>query len=281
MISSSTQSRFKTMVSRAEGDLNLAEAALLIASAEYPGLEVSPYLFQLDRIADAIQQRVPSDSSYVNIVHAMNEYLFEQQGFSGNLEDYSDPRNSYLNEVLDRKRGIPITLSVIYMEIGWRLGIPLEGVSFPGHFLVKFPYAGGEVVLDPFFKGISLSAEVLERRIHNLLGGDVPAQDFLPHLLVPATKKETLVRMLRNLKAIYVRQEDFGRALWCTDLILIVIPDTAAEIRDRGELFAQMECYRAAVADYTRYLELEPEAEDAAVLRTRLIELLPLVSRLN
>lgn len=275
------QSLFKTMVSRAEDELNLAEAALLIASAEYPGLEVSPYLSKLDQIADAIEQRVASERSYVNIVHAMNEYLFEQQGFSGNLEDYSDPRNSYLNEVLDRKRGIPITLSVIYMEIGWRLGIPLEGVSFPGHFLVKFPYAGGEVVLDPFFKGISLSAEVLERRIHNLLGGDVPAQDFLPHLLVPATKKETLVRMLRNLKAIYVRQDDFHRALWCTDLILVVHPNMAAEIRDRGELFAQMECYRTAAADYTRYLELAPEAEDAAVIRARLIELFPLASKLN
>lgn len=277
----SLKSQFEVVVARSEDELNLAEAALLIAVDEYPQLQVAPYLQQLDEIAAAVQNRLPKGASHLQVIRLLNQYLFDEQGFAGNMENYSDPRNSYLNEVLDRKVGIPITLSVVYMEVGWRLGIPLEGVSFPGHFLVKFSHKDGDVVLDPFFKGISLSEKALEGRIRHLLGNDVPARNFLPHLLMGATKKETLVRMLRNLKAIYLKHDDWLKALSCTDRILAVVPNNAQELRDRGELYERLECPRAAVADFGRYLELTPEAEDAEDVRNRLVELQVSALRLN
>lgn len=277
----SSKSRFEAMVSRAENELNLAEAALLIAVDEYPQLQVLNYLLQLDQIAEAVRKRLPKGVSHLQAIRILNQYLFDEQGFAGNMENYSDPRNSYLNEVLDRKVGIPITLSVVYMEVGWRLGIPLEGVSFPGHFLVKCSHKDGDVVLDPFFKGVSLSEKALEDRIRHLLGGDVPAREFLPHLLTAATKKETLVRMLRNLKAIYLKQDEQLRALSCIDRILAVVPNNAQELRDRGDLYDRLECPRAAVADFTRYLELAPDAEDATDVRKRLVELQASALRLN
>jgi regulator of sirC expression with transglutaminase-like and TPR domain len=147
--------------------------------------------------------------------------------------------------------------------------------------LVKFSHGEGEVVLDPFFKGVSLSEKALEGRIRHLLGGDVPARDFLPHLLTGATKKETLVRMLRNLKAIYLKHDDQLKALSCTDRILAVVPNNAQELRDRGDLYERLECPRAAVADFVRYLELTPEAEDAEDVRRRLVELQASALRLN
>ena len=277
----SSNSRFESIVAKPEDELNLAEAALLIAVDEYPQLQVAPYLLQLDQIAAAVQDRLPEGASYLQVIRVLNQYLFEDQGFSGNMKNYSDPRNSYLNEVLDRKVGIPITLSVVYMEVGWRLGIPLEGVSFPGHFLVKFAHGDGEVVLDPFFKGISLSEKALEGRLRHLLGADVPARDFLPHLLAGATKKETLVRMLRNLKAIYLKHDDQLRALSCANRILAVVPSNAQELRDRGEIYERLECPRAAVADFARYLELTPEAEDAEDVHRRLVDLRAFALRLN
>lgn len=276
-----SKSQFETIVAKSEDELNLAEAALLIAVDEYPQLQIARYLLQLDQIAAAIQDRLPGGASHLQVTRVLNQYLFDEQGFAGNMENYSDPRNSYLNEVLDRRVGIPITLSVVYMEVGWRLGVPLEGVSFPGHFLVKFSHRDGEVVLDPFFKGISLSEKALEGRLRHLLGSDVPARDFLPHLLAGATKKETLVRMLRNLKAIYLKHEDQLRALSCTDRILAVVPNNAQELRERGELYDRLECPRAAVADFARYLELTPEAEDADDVRRRLVELRASALRLN
>lgn len=277
----SSKLQFAALVDRAEEELNLAEAALVIALEEYPDLDIAAYLLRLDAIAAAIRSRLPRGTSPLQTIQVMNQYLFSEQGFAGNLKNYSDPRNSYLNEVLDRKIGIPITLSVVYMEIGWRLAIPLEGVSFPGHFLVKFSYSGGEVVLDPFFQGISLDREALEKRIRQLLGGNAPVRDFLPHLLTGATKKETLVRMLRNLKAIYLKQNELPRALSCTDRILAVIPNNAQELRDRAQLYDRLECVRAALADFSRYLALTPEAEDAEAVHKRLVELQALALRLN
>lgn len=275
------KSPFEIIVAKSEAELNLAEAALLIAVDEYPQLQVAHYLRRLDQIATAVQDRLPEEASHLQVIRILNQYLFDEQGFAGNMENYSDPRNSYLNEVLDRKMGIPITLSVVYMEVGWRLGVPLEGVSFPGHFLVKFPHGDGEVVLDPFFKGISLSEKALEGRLRHLLGGDVPARDFLPHLLAGATKKETLVRMLRNLKAIYLKHDDQLRALSCANRILAVVPNNAQELRERGELYQRLECPRAAVDDFARFLELAPESDDADDVRRRLVDLRVSALRLN
>jgi regulator of sirC expression with transglutaminase-like and TPR domain len=201
--------RLKRLMSGTESDLNLAEAALLLGKEEYPDLDVDAYLKRLDQLALTIQQRLPPRSNAADVILALNEYLFEELGFTGNADDYYDPRNSFLNEVLDRKLGIPITLSVVYLEIGKRLGLPLEGVSFPGHFLVKYATDEGEVVLDPFAGGMPVSDNELVERLIQLYGEQAPEAMPLPRLLEPTDKKEILVRILRNIKNVYLQCQQF------------------------------------------------------------------------
>ena len=175
-IKNSMTERLKQIVSRPEEEMNLAEAALLIAQEEYPHLDIGAYLLLLDDLSEKVRARLSPNASPEKIIATMNYFLFEEKGFAGNEEQYYDPRNSFLNEVLDRKLGIPITLSVVYMEVGRRLGLPLEGVSFPGHFLVKLELERNVVMLDPFSGGIVLSEQDLTNRLHQFLGDqpDVP-----------------------------------------------------------------------------------------------------------
>lgn len=280
-MSESATARFDMIVSRSEQDFNLAEASLLIATQCYPDLHVGAYLAKLDRIAAHVREQLEPFADHVATIKAMNQYLFHEEGFSGNLQDYSDPRNSFLNDVLDRKLGIPLTLSLIYVEIGWRLGVPLQGVSFPGHFLVKFPHKDGEVVLDPFFKGISLGEDDLELRVRQVLGEDMPARDYVRELLVGTTKKDMIVRLLRNLRNVYSERQEYETALAYAQRMLVVSPDDATELRERADLYYRLDCFRPALADYSRYLENEPEASDADAVRERVIELYGQTARLH
>lgn len=264
--------RLKQLVGGPEEDLDLAEAALVIAQDEYPHLDVAAYLHRLDELAQTIRSRLEPDAPPENIIASMNYLFFKEEGFAGNSADYYDPRNNFLNEVLDRRLGIPITLSILYMEVGRRLGLRLEGVSFPGHFLVKLPLKRGEVVLDPYLGGISLSEEDLQQRLAQVYGED-PPEIPLERLLGSAGKKEILVRMLRNLKASYLRTEEFARALPVVDRILLIMPELADEVRDRGLLYDRLDCVQAALANFRRYLELKPDASDAGDIRSRIIEL--------
>jgi len=264
-----------------EQDLNLAEAALLIAMDEYPGLDVEAYLRQLDELASGVQRMLPAQAGLEDTLVTLNQYLFVEQGFSGDTEDYDDPRNSFLNEVLDRKRGIPITLSIIYMEVGRRLGLPLKGVSFPGHFLVKFSTREGEVVLDPFSGGSLMSKEDLEQMLEETYGAADAINAPLERLLSAAGKKEILVRMLRNLKGTYLRRERFDKALTVVDRILLLQPDQPDEIRDRGRIYEHLECFRAALENYQSYLMLRPGAGDAPDAHQRIAELRQIVAYLN
>jgi regulator of sirC expression with transglutaminase-like and TPR domain len=273
--------RLSRLVSAPDQDIDLAEAALLIATEEYPALDVEAYLKQLDELAQRVQQRLSSNPDIEETVVTLNEVLFEEQGFSGNTADFYDPRNSFLNEVLDRKLGIPITLSILYMEIGRRVGLALEGVSFPGHFLVKFATDEGDVVLDPFAGGMPLSEEDLLERLHETVGDETAIDTSLGLLLGAAGKKEILVRMLRNLKVVYLQREEHDRALTVMNRILTIQPELADEVRDRGDIFERLECFRAAAADFHRYLRLCPEAADAQDVRRRLIALEQSAARLN
>src|SRR3990172_8978648 len=164
---SSARQRFATMLSEDEGSINLAEAALLIAQEEYPGLDVEAYLDRLNRMACEVEKRFryDHDEDPLGCVEALNSYLFNDLKFRGNAEEYYDPRNSFLNEVLDRRTGIPITISTVYLEVGWRLGLPLHGIGFPGHFLVKYSRAEGEIILDPFHRGSVLTEEECQGRL--------------------------------------------------------------------------------------------------------------------
>jgi regulator of sirC expression with transglutaminase-like and TPR domain len=273
--------RLQHLLARAEQDGMLAEGALLLAKDEYPELDVARYLRQLDDYAQSIRERLPPDETDVEArLVALNTYLFEELGFSGNTDDYYDPRNSFLNEVLDRKLGIPITLSILYLEIAWRLGLELEGVSFPGHFLVKLPTAAGDMVIDPFFAGTPLSEEDLVDRLEETCG-EHAANLSLPNLLEPADNKQILARLLRNLKMIYLQNGNNQKALSALHRILLIDPEANEERRERGEIYERLECLRAAAEDYRGYLETAPLAPEAPVVRRRLIQLERQIARYN
>ncbi len=277
----SPRERWDHIVKQTDEGLNLAEAALLIAADEYPGLDVDVYLKQLDKLAQDVQDTLPQEAGLEETVVALNNFLFVEQGFAGNADDYYDPRNSFLNEVLDRKLGIPITLSILYLEIGQRLGLPLEGVCFPGHFLVKCATNEGDVVLDPFWGGVPLSEDDLRERLEETYGNGQSISAPLDPLLSSANKKDILIRMLRNLKAIYMQRDDLLKTLATINRILQLQPDTAEELRDRGRVYERLECFRPAVADLSRYLALAPTAEDAQDVQYRLVELRHLAAHIN
>jgi regulator of sirC expression with transglutaminase-like and TPR domain len=278
---SNTADRLKDVLERPEEDINLAEAALLMASQEYPGLDVATYLHRIDELATTVESRLPANPTFEDRVVTLNEVLFEEQGFSGNTDDYYDPRNSFLNEVLDRKLGIPITLSILYIEIGRRIGLTFQGISFPGHFLVKSETDVGDIVLDPFSGGVALSEEDLVERLRERFGEENAPSAPLAPLLQAAGKKEILLRMLRNLKAIYVNKEEFPKALTVIDRILLIEPELAEEVRDRGQLYERLECFRPALADLRRYMTMNPSDPDGGELHQRIVELERIVSRLN
>jgi regulator of sirC expression with transglutaminase-like and TPR domain len=265
---SPARERFTQVIAGSEEQLDLAEAALLIAQEEQPNLDVAAYLQRLDHLAAAARARLPEFPAPADVIQSLNVQLFQEEGLSGNEQEYYDPRNSFLNEVLDRKTGIPITLSVIYLEVGHRLGLPLVGVGFPGHFLVKYAGADREIVLDPFFGGVPLTREQLAQKLQVLYGEQTPLLAQLPQLLAPAGKKDILVRMLRNLKAVYVQQKDFSRALSAIDRVLLIAPHEAAEVRDRGSVHQQLGQLQAAVRDFKQYLQMAPNAADAKAIGT-------------
>jgi len=273
--------RFGRVVAGPDEKINLAEAALLIAAEEYRGLDVAAYLARLDEMAATLKRRLRADISPADTIVALNRFLFDELGFSANAADYYDARNSFLNEVIDRKRGIPITLAVVYIEIGRRVGLPLQGVAFPAHFLVKCPLREGTVVLDPYAKGVSLSLDDLKRRVKSLREGSEPPNSVLAGLLAAASNKDILVRILRNLKGIYTHHREWLKALAATDRIITVTPDVAEEYRDRGMIYFNLECFRAALFDLQAYLKMLPVADDADNVRRKVVELQVVASRLN
>ena len=262
--------RFAQLVSGSEEALDLAEAALLIAQEEQPQLDVSAYLHRLEEIAAAVRTRLPESPSPSDIVLNLNIHLFREEGFRGNTSAYYDPANSFLNEVLDRKTGIPITLSVVYIEVARRVGLSLVGVGFPGHFLVKYTGPEGDVILDPFLGGITLDHQQLTHKLQTMYGEQNPLLGQIPQLLAPASKKDILVRMLRNLKGIYFQKNDFARALSVIERILLIEPDVPAEIRDRGSVHQRLGHLQAALRDFQRYVTLAPHADDAEAVRVML-----------
>jgi len=272
--------RFRDLIDRSDDEIDLAEAALLIAKGVNTDLDVAHYLSRIDALAGELARRFTDSTSQTDRILALNQFLFEEQGFAPSIENYYDPRNSFLNEVLERRVGIPISLSILYIEVGRRAGLPLRGVSFPGHFLVKCKVNDGLVVLDPYSRGVSLSLHDLQQRLRQVRGGEV-SRAIVAGMLVAANKKEILARMLRNLKAIYLEREDYNTALSAMEWIITLTPADALEVRDRGLLYAKLECARAALDDLQRYLELAPDAEDVAEMRSRVIELRQAAARLN
>src|ERR1043166_6402766 len=262
-------------------DIGVAEAALLLLYDEYPQLDVPAYLARLDSMAAELRRRLRPDISPADAILALNRYLFDELGFTGSTEDYYDPRNSFVNEVLDRKIGIPITLAIVYLHVGRALGLPLQGVSFPGHFLVKCAVRQGYAVIDPYYKGVTLSMHELQQRLGKMQGGESPSKQAVAALLGAASNREILTRMLRNLKSIYLHFNQLNQVLSVCDRLLLVAPEQADEVRDRAAVYLQLECFRAALADFQHYLELKPGADDAEAIRVRIVELQQTTARLN
>jgi regulator of sirC expression with transglutaminase-like and TPR domain len=278
--------RFAREVRRDDRDIDLAQACLLIAQDRYPALDVGRYLDEIERMALRLGAAIPAAMDLEERIVALNEFLFDELGYRGNTRDYYDPRNSYLNEVLDRRTGIPITLSVLYMELGRRVGLAVEGVSFPGHFLVRAQLRGGAIVLDPFAGGAPQSEAELRTRLKRVIpegvADDVPVAELpLDQFLEPAGKRQILLRLLRNLKAIYRDTDKPDQELKVLNRMLVVTPEAAAELRDRGLVYQRLECWQPALKDFTDYLERDPDAADVDDVRVRMMELRALCSRMS
>jgi regulator of sirC expression with transglutaminase-like and TPR domain len=274
---SRTSLRFREMVARPDAEVDLAEASLLIAGEEYPDLEPGRYLTRLDEMAAALGLDA-GDARAEEAVAALNRLLFEQEGFHGNTEDYYDPRNSFLNDVLDRRTGIPISLCTVYMEVGRRAGLSVEGVGLPGHFVVRLSSSPAPVLVDPFHGGAVLTLEDCQRRLDRIYAGRLR---LAPNMLAACGRKSILSRMLRNLKGIYVKAGDYVRALRAVEMLRSLDPESVDELRDRGVLYAALDCFAAAAADLEGYLALRPQCAEAPQLAAKAAELRARAARLN
>jgi regulator of sirC expression with transglutaminase-like and TPR domain len=258
---------FRQAVHQVETKIDLGRAALTIAAHEYPNLDIDAYLSRIEQLAAAAEARLGANPDVYRSIAALNYVFFKEHGFRGNRQHYFDPKNSFLNEVLDRKTGIPISLSVLYIEVARRIGLPLQGIGFPGHFLVKYVGDKEEIVLDPFNQGEILSRRRLEAMIDRLYDVKVV---FEPHFLEPASKKQILRRMLNNLKIIYLRKNEFIKGLAIVERLLVLDPASAEDIGDRGLIYLQLECFKQALEDLETYLRLAPHAEDAPAIRKQI-----------
>jgi regulator of sirC expression with transglutaminase-like and TPR domain len=258
--------RFAELAVAPEETIDLAEAALLIAAEAYPNLDIDAYLQRLDALAREARSFLHGAGSDAERIARLNQFLFVEKRFVGNQKRYYDRRNSFLNEVLDRRTGIPITLALVYMEVARRLDLSVQGIGFPGHFLAK--YVGEkEIIIDAFFGQVITERECRER-LESILG---PKAKFDRSYLRSARPKEILVRVLANLKQVHINAEEFEAALSCSDRILLLTPDAPHELRDRGLIYQRLECYRAALADLERFLKLAPNDETADTIRENLI----------
>ena len=261
-------------------DIPLFEAALTLAHDAEPQLDLSAAQADVDAMAAKLRRRLPGDAGQIQKVRALNQFFYRELGFGGNVNNYYDPDNSYLHRVLKTRRGIPISLALIYIEIAQQIGLDVKGISFPGHFLMKLSVPSGEIVIDPI-NGDSLSREELEERLEPFIDQIRHAGKPLVDYIEPASSRAILVRMLRNLKALFTDRERWQRLLGVQERLLILLPDDVVERRDRGLAFAQLNCPKSALEDLSAYLAQRPDAADADVIRRKLPALRQANRRLN
>ncbi|HET7213860.1 MAG TPA: transglutaminase-like domain-containing protein [Terriglobia bacterium] len=261
--------KFRELTDRPAVEIDLAEAALAIAATEYPGLDPAPSISFLDRLADRVEAG-PTLSALANIA-AINKVLFEEENFAGNAGEYDDPRNSYLNDVIQRKTGIPITLSLVYTEVARRKGVPLEGVGFPGHFLVKHPGPPAEILIDPFHRGAVLAPADCLALLKKNFG---PEAELKSEYFASSTKKQILARMLNNLKGSFHRRGNYSKVLTMIELSLATREDVLTDVRDRGMVYFAMRRYSDSARELKVYLKLaggdDPEVEEVLQMLGRL-----------
>jgi len=279
---------FEELVAEEDASIDIAKAALLIATLEYPYLDAEHYLATLDALADRVRTILnvsPTDTQLsetiapLTVIDAINKVLFEEEGFRGNEHDYYNPDNSFLNKVLEQRVGIPISLSLLYMEIGKRVGLLIEGIGLPFHFVVRYTLPTEILYIDPFEGGLLLSEQDCRERIRRFSHGKMAR---LPrHLFEPVRPKQMLVRMLGNLKNIYLHKEDYAKSLYISEYILLLIPDAAREIRDRGIIHLQLKHYAKALRDLKAYLKLEPQAYDRHEMQSHIKTIQQTIAMMN
>ncbi|HEY9779460.1 MAG TPA: SirB1 family protein [Leptolyngbyaceae cyanobacterium] len=257
-------------INQPDKQIDLAKAALFIAQEEYPNLDPDEYLNALDTMAFELQQQLPDRQYPLRIIQTINRYLYDDLGFTGNVADYYDPRNSFLNEALERRTGIPITLALIYLEVANRIDFPMVGVGMPGHFLIRPDVPDMETFVDAFNRGEILFFQDCQERLAQIYGQPVTLQ---PEFLESVSNRQFLMRMLTNLKFIYLQQEELEKALRAVERILLLFPELARELRDRGLINYQLGRFGAAITDFENYLTQVPNAEDALVIRRLLNQL--------
>jgi regulator of sirC expression with transglutaminase-like and TPR domain len=262
-------------------DIPLLGAALLIARDEYPDLDITACESEIAKLSRAFRSSAAAAADEIARMQALNLFLFEEQGFSGNQSDYYDPRNSYLNDVLERRLGIPISLAILQISIARDAGLALEGVSFPGHFLVRLPVADGLIVLDPYQRGRSIDADELRERAQPHMGVRRVGDQLLTEMLAPASHRQILQRMLRNLLGVYLERGDLERALRCSDRLLTLDPRDLDGLRQRGLLYLEIGHLAGAREDLLRYLAEAPEGAERDQIRTALLERAAVSARLN
>jgi regulator of sirC expression with transglutaminase-like and TPR domain len=258
MIADPPLREFAELTAKADGRIDLARAALAIARWEYAGLEAEPYLERLDALARGVDGRRRSTDP-VGRLHRLREYLFVEQGFAGNRKDFFDPRNSFLNDVLDRRQGIPITLSLVLIEVGKRLGLAVEGIGLPGHFVAGARFGDSQILLDPFNAGALLTPEACEELVGRAVGRKVA---LAPEHFAAVTQRQLLTRMLSNLKAIYWNRKAWERVVGVIDRLLVLDAKSGAEWRDRGLAWGRLGEIGRGVQDLERYVSEFPGAAD-------------------
>ncbi len=261
--------QFSEVTDRRDSEIDVARAAMLLAASEYPDLSVERELFMFQRLAGDISSRLLDDDDPLYCMNTLSEHLFDDIGFKGNEDSYYDPRNSYLNDVLSRRTGIPITLAVVYMEVGRRLKIPLVGIGMPGHFLVRHREVR-DLFVDPFHGGILLSEDECKERLVERMPDSFT---WDPNMLKPVANREIIARMIRNLKAIYMHAEDYVRALDVADFALALEPNSAPNRRDRGIVHYQLGHSAEALDDLSFYLGLAPNGPDVEGVHALVAEL--------
>lgn len=279
-----------------DDEIDLTRAALLISRTRYPDLDIEAYAARIDSLARRVAGLVPvSISQSVSnaapnldpgqTISALNFVLFGELGLRGNRNDYYDPRNSFLNDVLDRGLGIPITLSVVYLEVASRIGFPVAGIGMPGHFLLKYrpptdtdSNGGHEVLIDCFNQGDTLSPEDCQQRLNEIYSGEM---NLRPEFLHPVNRRQILARMLNNLKTVYLSTRDFRKALIIADLMLVIRPHSADDVKQRALLRYSMELHNLAAEDLEEYLRISPAASDAGEVREMSLSIRRMLASMN
>jgi regulator of sirC expression with transglutaminase-like and TPR domain len=259
--------------------IDLLRSALTFAQPEYPGLDASHYVEIIEDYAERVRARRGASEDPAHTIACVNTVLFQEEGLTGNQPEFYDPRNSYLNEVLTRKLGIPISLSVIYMEVAQRVGLPVFGVGLPGHFLLKhYDLNGNQIFIDPYVAGRLLSPAECQTRLDEVYGGQMPLQ---PEFLNSVGKRQILTRMLNNLRSIYIGQRNFKKASRVIDFILAIHPRSPDDLRQRALLRYNQGMLRPAIDDLEEYLRLAPDASDAEEMKQTVLSIRRSIAMMN